>query len=490
MSKRLFVFMSLCVFMVACATQKYAANDRHPARDLASFSAFQPTSGQQNGLVQKAAATVVGPKGDVIFFIKVNDKVIIKECEPYSVVQKKEDCEPRAGTQVRSVPADQFKSHLKNALLFQSFKFSDSGEKSKVDAYKEAIHTQDPGINLDQLRKEKQKIEGFIQFYCGSVQSDSDCATQNADVVRLKAITKTLNAKKGSEQAVADINQIIDKLVDDVIGSETVTPYKFSDASGTIAYQVLRSYVRPYPAEMSFVTARAGSFTMGSPSTEQGRYGDDENQVPVKITKDFDMQSTVITQLQWWAIMGTNPSYFSKQQNCPNTYLEQEGVGMCSDFPVEQVSWNEVQDFITKLNSQDSKFSYRLPTEAEWEFAARAGRQTAYSFGDDVSQLGDYAWYSDNSNSQSHAVATKKANPWGLYDVHGNVWEWVQDWYGSNRPSSLQTDPTGPSSGSYRVVRGGGWSGGARFLRSAFRFFGVPGYRYGYLGARLVRTAK
>ena len=131
---------------------------------------------------------------------------------------------------------------------------------------------------------------------------------------------------------------------------------------------------------------------------------------------------------------------------------------------------------------------YRLPTEAEWEYASRAGTTTRWSFGDDASQLGRYAWHAENAGGQTHPVGQLQPNPWGLYDMYGNVWEWVQDWYG-NYTSGTAVDPAGPSSGSNRVFRGGGWSYGAGYCRSALRSYGAPGSRVGYLGFRLLRVA-
>jgi formylglycine-generating enzyme required for sulfatase activity len=167
--------------------------------------------------------------------------------------------------------------------------------------------------------------------------------------------------------------------------------------------------------------------------------------------------------------MGTNPSKFKGRNN-----------------PVETVSWKKVQTFIQRLNEHDSANKYRLPTEAEWEYAARAGTTSAYSFGDDASQLGQYAWYRDNSDSQTHPVGLKQPNPWGLYDMHGNVWEWVQDWYG-DYPKNAVTSSTGPSGGERRVVRGGSWVSvsDAGFLRSALRCSSTPDFYNVNVGFRL-----
>jgi len=218
---------------------------------------------------------------------------------------------------------------------------------------------------------------------------------------------------------------------------------------------------------MKFVFIKPGTFMMGSPSNEKER-SNEEKQHQVTLTKGFYMQTTEVTQSQWQAVMGSNPSRFKGD-----------------DLPVEQVSWNDIQEFIGKLNRTDSGNRYRLPTEAEWEYAARAGSTTRFSFGDDESRLGEYAWYIGNSVSQTHRVAQKKQNSWGLYDMHGNVWEWVQDWKG-DYPSGSVTDPKGLSNGSNRVLRGGSWYNRAGYCRSAHRFRFRPVYRFLNGGFRLV----
>ena len=234
---------------------------------------------------------------------------------------------------------------------------------------------------------------------------------------------------------------------------------------------------------------------MGSPSNEPGRW-DNEAQVSVEITSGFEMQTTEITQYQWYAVMGDNPAYFKEKKHCSErgAYRNDEGgFRGCADYPVENVSWDQVHAFIDKLNSQDQKYKYRLPTEAEWEFAARGGTQTAYSFGDNVSDLKNYGWHwenskQDKSDNQTHRVGLLGQNPLKLYDMHGNVWEWVEDRYAKVLEGGK--NPTGPSSGSFRVFRGGSWFNGARLLRSAVRGDDWPSGRSRDLGARLVRTAK
>jgi formylglycine-generating enzyme required for sulfatase activity len=216
---------------------------------------------------------------------------------------------------------------------------------------------------------------------------------------------------------------------------------------------------------MKFVWIPPGTFLMGSPSGEQGRFSD-ETQHRVTLTKGFYLGVYAVTQTEWQAVMGTNRSHFKGDKR-----------------PVERVSWDHCQEFCRKLSEREGK-TYRLPTEAEWEYACRAGTTKAYYFGDDPAKLPDYAWFDGNSGDETHPVGQKKPNAWGLYDMHGNVWEWCQDWYGGY-PTSDQVDPQGPSEGSDRVYRGGSWRHDPRRCRSADRHRFEPGHRYHNLGCRL-----
>jgi formylglycine-generating enzyme required for sulfatase activity len=167
--------------------------------------------------------------------------------------------------------------------------------------------------------------------------------------------------------------------------------------------------------------------------------------------------------------MGRNPSRFQGQEQ-----------------PVEQVSWDEVQEFLRRLNAREGVTCYRLPTEAEWEYAARAGTTTAYSFGDDIKELAHYAWYGANAQGTTHPVGRLRLNAWDLLDMQGNVWEWVQDWDGPY-PPALAANPSGPATGSHRLFRGGGWDSEAGDCRVVRRRSGAPGYRYRNLGFRVLR---
>ena len=241
--------------------------------------------------------------------------------------------------------------------------------------------------------------------------------------------------------------------------------------------------------EMNFVPIPAGEFIMGSPKDEKHRdiFEDNENQVLVKLTNDFEMQTTEVTQSQWFEVMGKNPARYRREEDCRDEHQVVGKIKLCPNHPVERVSWNDVQDFITELNRQrNDGYTYRLPTEAEWEYATRAGTTTAYFFGDDPSNLGAYGCYRVKGvrANGTHKVGQKRPNPWGLYDVHGNVWEFVQDHYRKDLPG--ETNPL-QNSGYNRVVRGGSWYNFAEYSRSAIRGNLIPHGRYYSFGFRLVR---
>jgi len=231
---------------------------------------------------------------------------------------------------------------------------------------------------------------------------------------------------------------------------------------------------------MLFVLIPSGTFVMGSPSSEKKRY-DDERQHRVTLTEPFYMQVTEVTQGQWKAVMGNNPSFY-------------DGCG--DRFPVEQVSWDDCQAFIEVLNQREGVSKYRLPTEAEWEYACRAGTGTPFNTGkclstDQANYNGNYAYPGCSKGKFRHittSVGSFPPNAWGLYDMHGNVWEWCSDWYGEY-PAGPATDPRGPESGTIRVHRGGSWNYCAECCRCAYRVKRAPDFRIDFCGFRLVMAA-
>jgi len=216
---------------------------------------------------------------------------------------------------------------------------------------------------------------------------------------------------------------------------------------------------------MKFVWIDPGSFRMGS----DDKKADEKPAHMVTLSKGFYLQTTEVTQSQWEAVMGTNPSQFKGP-----------------DRPVETVSWEEAKEFLKKLNAKEKDSRYRLPSEAEWECACRAGGQEP----DEAANLGEVAWWDKNSSGATHPVGQKQPNAWGLLDMRGNVWEWVEDWYdGGGYAKSRQLDPTGPGSGRSRVLRGGSWGFGyAGIFRCAYRLGAGPTYRSDFSGFRCART--
>jgi hypothetical protein len=218
----------------------------------------------------------------------------------------------------------------------------------------------------------------------------------------------------------------------------------------------------------------AGHFMMGSPTSESNR-DDGERLHKVDLTNGVFFAETECTQAQWEAVMGDNPSYFRMGGQ---------------NRPVEQVSWEEAMEYCRKLTAKQRSvgvlpwhWEWRLPTEAEWEYAARAGTTDARYW-----KLDGIAWYSGNSDNAPHPVSQMHANAWGLHDMLGNVWEWCLDWHG-DYPGNDVTNPAGPSSGSFRVVRGGSWNRNAGVIRAANRYRCVPGFRSNDLGFRPVLSS-
>ncbi len=218
---------------------------------------------------------------------------------------------------------------------------------------------------------------------------------------------------------------------------------------------------------IDMVRVEAGTFTMGATAEMKVPDDDEKPTHQVTLTNDYYIGKYEVTQALWQAVTGNNPSNYKGD-----------------NLPVENVSWNDCQEFISKLNRITGK-TFRLPTEAEWGYAARGGKKSRGYQYSGSNNLADVAWYEDNSGSKTHTIGSKQANELGIYDMTGNVWEWCQDWYGKYSSSS-QTNPTGATSGSYRVIRGGSWFNAARYCRSSFRFNGTPVYRRIDLGLRLV----
>ena len=292
----------------------------------------------------------------------------------------------------------------------------------------------------------------------------------------LKAVSINLLIAAACSTAVAGENPVTSTAA--VSGSAATTPESDAPVPAWAVSSGQDKYGRWADLVVGGVTQRfrwinPGTFVMGSPKSEkndavaagavQGWLEAYEKQHEVTLTHGFWLADTPCTQGLWQAVLGGNPSKFTGDSN----------------LPVEQVSWNDCQDFFAKLNSQIHRGGFRLPTEAQWEYAARAGT-TGAQYGN----LDEIAWYDGNSERHTHPVEQKKPNDWGLYDMIGNVWQWCDDWLGESA-GGAQRDPTGPSSGPGRVRRGASWSNLARYCRAAIRLNGSPTYQNSNLGFRI-----
>ncbi len=297
----------------------------------------------------------------------------------------------------------------------------------------------------------------------------------NVDIADVNAVINMMLGKTAQTAAgdvtgdnnvdIADVNAVINIMLGKSGQDEAITTFTVNGVS------------------FKMVAVEGGTFTMGA-TAEQGN-DVESNELPThQVTlSGYSIGETEVTQELWQAVMGSNPGYFKA-----STYA---AYGDNLQRPIEMVSWDDCQEFITKLNELTGK-TFRLPTEAEWEYAARGGnRSQGYKYAGS-NTVGDVAWYFYNSYALgvdspdygTHTVATKAPNELGLYDMSGNVWEWCQDWYGSYS-SDAQTNPTGPDSGSYRVFRGAAWFNYAGYCRVSYRTHNPPTFSYYDLGLRL-----
>jgi formylglycine-generating enzyme required for sulfatase activity len=299
-------------------------------------------------------------------------------------------------------------------------------------------------------------------WYKGLADQAAAPASTGAMLERAKAYYKRfVDLHKADDVARAGATLMLKK-IDDALAKLGPAPEPKSDPA-ILTFDFGRGVA------MKLALIPAGKFMMGSPDSEQDRMKHEGPQHEVTISKPFYMGMTEVTQAQYEAVMGTNPSAFRGPAN-----------------PVEKVSWDDAAAFCRRLSSKTGK-TFRLPTEAEWEYACRAGSKTRFSFGDSDNALGDYAWWQGNSGARPNPVGRKKPNAWGLYDMDGNVKEWCADWY-SSYSDKASTDPQGPKSGSTCVMRGGAWCFKTANCRSAHRHNEGPESRYNNVGFRCAMT--
>ena len=457
------------------------------------------------GVTANADVGIIQPGGEVFLFYK-NDAntVMIQQCEDLTILNARSDCKLKTGTFVAKIPADEFKVRLLSALKMPLGEYP-MDVQNKVDQYRAGVPSWIDVNHLDSQRDSLQTSLNKMQAFANQYGATADSALA---IAKIQAQMDEVNLAAGLVEPVREINTLIDQLLDQVMGKSNLQTLVYSDEKHGFEYTVLRTYLQIPGINVAYVSIPHGAFTMGSSKYEKDRSAD-EPQHPVILTRDFDLQKTDVTQLQWFLVMGTNPSYYKTKQDCGDEYIELSGVLLCPNNPVEQVSWVDTQAFINKLNAKKDGFTYRLPTEAEWEYAARAGATTAYYFGDDSADLPKFGW-SGTGKSSTHPVGKLLPNAWGLYDMTGNVWQWTNDFYGDypddtkpkqqpggidlsklfSKKVSETNDPRGPASGELRVYRGGSCHNAPKFLRSAQRFETGELASSSVLGFRLVRTLK
>jgi formylglycine-generating enzyme required for sulfatase activity len=341
------------------------------------------------------------------------------------------------------------------------------------------------GLDVAEIEKYLSKVEALLKGEDSPFETVKTQIIGNFEVIsklettfifaNIDELTNQINqleSQKGNETELTDQIDRLNKEIEELNKNVDILTNENEKLKNLLSQQkneIKEIIAKPGNSiSMKFTLIPAGEFDMGS------KESDDERPVhKVKIKNSFYLGTYPVTQREWKAVMGDN--------NNPSTFNG-------DDLPVELVSWDDVQEFIKKFNEKEGTDKYRLPSEAEWEYACRAGTTTRYSFGDSESKLGDYAWYRDNSEDKTHPVGQKEPNSWGRYDMHGNVWEWVQDGWHSNYNGA----PTAGSAwvtegGAYLVIRGGSRNNLAKACRSAYRANNDLHHRDNDLGFRLLQ---
>lgn len=500
---------------------------------------------QPSGSSDSKDVGVLVPGGDGYILYRSSNAVVIQKCPPLTSFFNP-DGTPKKSDQLiatcnqgkTSEEVSRFKTSLTQTLVLSSNYLSEA-DQSLVEQYKVGADSTQFDLIKQQRREVQQELEPIQNFLkdleaagipdpAGNLSVDQ--LTKKSELeAKLVELDQQLAGGKDAFAAVEEVNNRINKLVDSLISApeiEKERTFIFSRDGQSFFYNILASYLRNQPAAptvpqpapqpqpqptpptptpppvvnnvdveamLSFVFINRGSFVMGSLSSEKGRESDEQAH-GVNLLNSYEMMAFEVTQQNWFDVMGDNPSKFRTQKDCPQNYAETNGVQLCPRHPVESVSWERVQEFMRRLTDKSGRYRYRLPTEAEWEWAARAGTKTAYPFGDSGYNLKNYAWFEDNSQMQTHPVGsltpTGNANGFPkLYDMFGNVWEWTSNWHAPH-PETEQTNPTGPASGSRKVIRGCGWSANANACRSANRDAESKDNSSSVIGFRMVRVPK
>ena len=512
---------------------------------IQGFSAQIITVGGEGG-----GLGIVGPGGETfVFYGEVSDEVSIKECRTNRTFfeNSRYDCTQKEETQIKIFSQADFRSHLKFVLNWLPIQNHDPLVQLSLELWhKNNLIT----ASADQLRKGQDKIkvdltqiEGVILAYGAE---SADMAEKQALESKLASIKSQLEVRARFDELHRKVNQWIDNLMAAIMSSESFIVYNFAQHKMDFDFNVLRKAIQLIHFNTNdLIRVKPVPFLMGSPSSEKDR-DSDEYQHSVTLEYAFEMQATKETQLRWVHVMGYNPSYFHKKKYCPDTHMQIEirnnkdnKVSLCPNHPVERVSWWSVVVYANRLSEQkgltpvydlshiefdgiaaagtlkaisgelkinaldDNIYNtegFRLPTEAEWEYAARAGMTTPFGLGDGENISADMANYDGRYPYKTTAesiyrkqtvsmMSLSNTNGFGFSHMYGNVWEWVHDWYNSEYyHNSPNRNPLGPSSGHSRTIRGGSWFSMASSLRCAKRVDYDPNARKNTVGFRLLRT--
>jgi formylglycine-generating enzyme required for sulfatase activity len=348
-------------------------------------------------------------------------------------------------------------------------------EADRVAADRESARLADIKAEADRLAADRESAR------LADIKAEADRLAAERVAAEKAAADKAAKEKAAAEKVEMEEKAAADKAAADKAATDKAATERTAAVKKQMTpAQLALGDLVVNSVGMLLVPIPAGEFQMGSP--DAAIYYDGERAKPqhlVKITKPFYLGVYEVTQQQYEKVMGARP------------WRGDDYVKEGADYPASYVTRDRAVEFCRRLSKQEG-VEYRLPTEAEWEYACRAGTTTAYSFGDDRAKLGQYAWYEKNAwdigEKYAHGVGQKLPNRWGLYDMHGNVWEWCQDWYGPYGSDKVVSDPVGPAQGDRRVLRGGSFNAHSSLVRSAYRNYLQPGYPYYLSGFRAART--
>ncbi len=373
-------------------------------------------------------------------------------------------------------PEDELKQIITYSLLIANHdRYGEDPKRQKRDlrpGMRQGTNSEDFNDQVFENKSKIRKLNELASYFKPSDITFAYLRNINTKISRFNE-SQTLNFSS----LVAEFNGDISKFVSDLLEEQSPND-QFQINSNSHFFSIFLKQLAPQLPKIHFLKIEKGSYIKGTPATEPSR-DHDEDQKKVTIQNSFDLSATEITQLDWFNLVGYNPSYFNLPKYCPKSHMTVNQHMICPKLPVEQVSFHEVTLFLEKLNrlSANKGWHYRLPKDDEWEYAARAGTKSLYSFGNDPKQIDPYSWHFLNSNKQPHPVATKKPNPWGLHDMHGNVWEWIDTSYTQSKEKKKNL----------KIWRGGGFLYCERRSRSSYKLYGEEEYRSQSVGFRIAR---